>query len=314
MLPDGKSMVFTMNGVDIPDPFPVSATVATGPVGPAGPIGPIGPAGPIGPQGVAGTGDPAATIAAAPTITTVADADGFSVSSAGALKKLSWANLKAAIKAWWADEPATLKNKKLIDPNIHGIYPEGTIAANFRTVAGAVDYLAFSGSANGFPTISCVGASPNVGLTVAMQGDGKFTLFEPAGKSATFAVSGPDANVDLNIAPKGTGQVKIGGNAVVTTVAAQALSNKTLHLPTMDAVIFQDTTTPAKKATVVPWALTAPRTLRLPDTDGALVGRPLNTPASATAPGSPGDVCFDQDYFYVCFAVNKWKRAPITTW
>lgn len=38
------------------------------------------------------------------------------------------------------------------------------------------------------------------------------------------------------------------------------------------------------------------------------------TPASATATGTAGEICWDADYIYVCTAANTWKRTAITTW
>jgi hypothetical protein len=42
--------------------------------------------------------------------------------------------------------------------------------------------------------------------------------------------------------------------------------------------------------------------------------RTARTPASATATGNAGDICWDSDYIYVCTATNTWKRAAIATW
>lgn len=39
-----------------------------------------------------------------------------------------------------------------------------------------------------------------------------------------------------------------------------------------------------------------------------------NTPASASDPGDPGQVCWDEDYIYVCTAPNTWCRAAISIW
>jgi hypothetical protein len=39
-----------------------------------------------------------------------------------------------------------------------------------------------------------------------------------------------------------------------------------------------------------------------------------NTPASATATGTTGDIRWDADYIYVCVATNTWKRSAISTW
>ena len=38
------------------------------------------------------------------------------------------------------------------------------------------------------------------------------------------------------------------------------------------------------------------------------------TPASATATGTAGEICWDANYIYVCTAANTWKRTAIATW
>lgn len=38
------------------------------------------------------------------------------------------------------------------------------------------------------------------------------------------------------------------------------------------------------------------------------------TPASASASGTTGMVCWDSNYVYVCVATDTWKRAAISTW
>lgn len=38
------------------------------------------------------------------------------------------------------------------------------------------------------------------------------------------------------------------------------------------------------------------------------------TPASAGATGTTGQICWDSSYIYVCTATNTWKRAAIATW
>lgn len=38
------------------------------------------------------------------------------------------------------------------------------------------------------------------------------------------------------------------------------------------------------------------------------------TPASASAAGTAGTVCWDSSYIYVCTATNTWKRVAIATW
>lgn len=38
------------------------------------------------------------------------------------------------------------------------------------------------------------------------------------------------------------------------------------------------------------------------------------TPASATATGTAGEICWDASYIYVCTATDTWKRAALSTW
>lgn len=37
-------------------------------------------------------------------------------------------------------------------------------------------------------------------------------------------------------------------------------------------------------------------------------------PSSATATGNSGEIRYDANYIYICFATNQWKRSPLTTW
>jgi hypothetical protein len=47
---------------------------------------------------------------------------------------------------------------------------------------------------------------------------------------------------------------------------------------------------------------------------GSLALTTPRTPASATANGVAGTVCWDASYIYVCTAPNSWKRVAIATW
>ena len=46
-------------------------------------------------------------------------------------------------------------------------------------------------------------------------------------------------------------------------------------------------------------------------TIGGILSAPPTTKA-ASDPGVPGQVCWDDDYIYVCTATNTWKRSPLT--
>jgi hypothetical protein len=38
------------------------------------------------------------------------------------------------------------------------------------------------------------------------------------------------------------------------------------------------------------------------------------TPASSTAAGYPGEICWDNNYLYVCVGTNTWKRVALSSW
>lgn len=42
--------------------------------------------------------------------------------------------------------------------------------------------------------------------------------------------------------------------------------------------------------------------------------RSSKTPASASAAGNAGEMCWDADFLYVCVSTNQWKRAALSTW
>lgn len=42
--------------------------------------------------------------------------------------------------------------------------------------------------------------------------------------------------------------------------------------------------------------------------------RIAKTPATAGASGNVGDICWDENYIYVCVSTNNWKRVEISTW
>lgn len=42
--------------------------------------------------------------------------------------------------------------------------------------------------------------------------------------------------------------------------------------------------------------------------------RSSHTPASASATGNAGDICWDSSYVYICTATNTWRRIAHSTW
>jgi hypothetical protein len=37
------------------------------------------------------------------------------------------------------------------------------------------------------------------------------------------------------------------------------------------------------------------------------------TPASSTATGNAGEICWDSSYIYVCVTANNWRRVALST-
>ena len=42
--------------------------------------------------------------------------------------------------------------------------------------------------------------------------------------------------------------------------------------------------------------------------------RTSQTPSSATATGTAGQICWDSNYLYICVASNTWKRIALSSW
>lgn len=48
--------------------------------------------------------------------------------------------------------------------------------------------------------------------------------------------------------------------------------------------------------------------------DSKIRVRSAKTPASATAAGNAGEICWDANFVYVCTATNVWRRAALAAW
>lgn len=113
-------------------------------------------------------------------------------------------------------------------------------------------------------------------------------VYGTAAVPSTFTAYGSDANIGINLVPKGTGLVEINGIEAVDVSKPQTLSNKTL-------------------ASVV---LTGTATL-----NGNPVVSKVAVPASKTAAGVAGQTAADATHIYYCHTDNQWVRAAIdSTW
>lgn len=55
-------------------------------------------------------------------------------------------------------------------------------------------------------------------------------------------------------------------------------------------------------------------TARLDNAGDTYRQRTTRTPASSSAAGNFGDICWDADFLYICVATNTWKRSTLATW
>lgn len=55
-------------------------------------------------------------------------------------------------------------------------------------------------------------------------------------------------------------------------------------------------------------------TAAIDHTGSTLRLRTSRTPASASATGTAGEICWDSSYVYVCVATDTWKRTALSTW
>ena len=183
---------------------------ATGPAGPTGPQGPTGPAGPTGSTGATGATGPAGADAdiaadthAATSKTAPDDADEMPLvdsAASWALKKLTWANLKATLKTYLD----TLYQATLVSgTNIKTINSNSLLGSGDLTVS-AVDVelspptvgLGITNAQEGFELIEAFLNSFEIGIDAAIGG--KLDL-------AGGTLTGPLEMVEVGTAPAAPG-------------------------------------------------------------------------------------------------------------
>lgn len=81
-----------------------------------------------------------------------------------------------------------------------------------------------------------------------------------------------------------------------------------------DDGVAMDTVISAKRSSGQVGIMTNVPTSALDVNANGIRVRTSKTPASATASGNAGYICWDADYVYVCVAQNTWKRSALTTW
>jgi hypothetical protein len=153
-------------------------------------------------------GDVAAGVAAGAVTTTVVDADEFPVSSAGVLKKLSWANLKAAVASAFGLRPQSVATS-------------GTVSEGFDNK--------FAPSPGNFS----LGVGTDSGVTTGASFRNKAT------ESQVHVYDAVDKTkkIDLNLFSANGGLVKINNVAAVDVSSTQTLTNKSLTDPKINKIL-----------------------------------------------------------------------------
>ena len=147
--------------------------------------------------------DVAALIHAATSKTTPVDADELGLVDSAAsnvLKRLTWANLKAALKTYFDSLVTTLSGKTLTSPKIVNN-----------------DFIA---DGNGNEVIV-------IGQTASAVNEIKVTN-AATGNNPSVAAQGGDTNVGLNVITKGTGPAQVNGNQIKTGSQAVLTTTSTL--------------------------------------------------------------------------------------
>lgn len=165
------------------------------------------------------------------------------------------------------------------------------------------------------------------------------------GNPVTFSLTGGDANISAVFLPKGTGSIQFGntsrtesslqivgstgrflfggsnGRELIIEDNSGNISNLDVYAGNWYAVHDITFATGKKLASASGnLLLEAPVSSFIQTTqpiyiDGDHIRIGTNkTPASASATGTTGQICWDASYVYVCVATNTWKRSAITTW
>ena len=115
------------------------------------------------------------------------------------------------------------------------------------------------------------------------------------------------ATVDINGgAVDGT---PVGANSPATGAFTTLSTTGTATLPTVDIAGGEIDGTNIGASTPGAGTFNA-----LSTTGDSITIQTTQTPASASASGTTGEIAWDTNYLYVCVATNTWKRVLLSTW
>lgn len=178
-------------------------------------------------------------------------------------------------------------------PAVHPVFQfEGT-------TAGAVSYQCIAGSttATVSPQIILARHRGAVGQSTAVISGDSLGLIRFNGGDGTDCVS-TGAQIECRV-DGDPGSNDMPGRLTFSTTADGAATSTERMRITSAGLVGIATTAPSATLDV------NADTMRL---------RTARTPASATATGNAGDICWDSSYLYVCTATNTWRRIAHSTW
>jgi hypothetical protein len=100
----------------------------------------------------------------------------------------------------------------------------------------------------------------------------------PTGSVPSVAATGSDTNISLNLIPKGTGKIQVGGLEVTTISGSQTLTNKIITSPVVSGlylsdslITFEGSTVDAAETLLTIIDPTEDRTISLPNASGTVI-------------------------------------------
>ena len=183
---------------------------------------------------------------------TTASTGAFTTLSSNSTTSLAAGTTIGGVAAVTISGTQTLTNKTLTLPVIASISNSGTITlpTGTRTLVATDTTDTLTNKTLTTPRFASGGfiadANGNESLefvTVASAVNFAQLTNSATGAAVQLAAAGGDVNVSLNLVPKGTGTVQVSGAPVVTTTAAQTLTNKTLTTPVIASIVNTGTLT-----------------------------------------------------------------------
>ena len=189
----------------------------------------------------------------------------------------------------------TASGLDLQQPTLRNSFNQSVI--NFDGPANAVNStLLVNAAAGSPPTFYAQGADANIDLRFVPKANGKFVLYRSIAGDNTISSIGGTGNANLNLTTGGSATVQING------VQVEVKGHK--HVAA-DVTGAEATANRGAANGYAPLDATS----KVPVAN--LPARWVAVPASATAPGTAGDVAYNATHMFVCVAANTWTWVKL---